>query len=144
MDTVTLNILSAGAATMTITWSDQGWTDLLGFVLNAGGTLSAPAGSSVLYETFLNNANVLSAQTVLVGALGPFGPGAFAGSVSPAVVASATPYSLTQKLTIVFTGPGLVSGDFELQQVPEPAGVALLGGVLLVTFGALRRKFRRG
>jgi hypothetical protein len=143
MDTVTLNIASAGAGTLTITWSDQDWTWPGGYILDAGGTLTAPAGSTVLYEAFLNNANVLSATTTEIGELGPFGPGAFAGNLSSGVVASATPYSLTQRLTLTFTGSGTVSGDFALIAVPEPASVALLGGVLLVTCAALKRKFRR-
>jgi hypothetical protein len=41
------------------------------------------------------------------------------------------------------TGPGILSGDIKLNAVPEPASVALLGGVLLVAVTAIRRKMRR-
>jgi hypothetical protein len=142
MDTVTLNIASAGAGTLTITWSDQDWAWPGGFIMQAGGTLTAPVGSSVLYEAFVNNSNVLSATTTEIGELGPFGPGAYAGSISSGVTGIPL-YSLTQRLTLTFTGSGTVSGNFELLAVPEPASVALLGGVLLVTCAALKRKFRR-
>jgi hypothetical protein len=57
---------------------------------------------------------------------------------------SVNPYSLG----IVFTfknisGPGSVSGDVQLNAVPEPTAVLLLGGILLLTASALRRKVQR-
>jgi hypothetical protein len=56
----------------------------------------------------------------------------------------AAPYSLTEVVTIVFTGGG---GNLDmtanLSEVPEPASVALLGGILLITFSGIRRRMSR-
>jgi hypothetical protein len=142
MDVSSVNVATTGAAVLTVTWSATGYTLPIPpnfFVMNAGGTVTAPAGSSVLYEAFVDSGNVLSATTTLIGSLS-FGTNPFSGSFSSPVLAGGNPYSLTQRLTFTFTGRGTASGDFELAAVPEPASVILFGGILLLTVGAIRRR----
>ena len=55
---------------------------------------------------------------------GPFGPGAFAGSVGP-FSATANPYSLALGVMVTLSGPGITTGDFRV--VPEPLSIALFG-----------------
>lgn len=64
-----------------------------------------------------------------------------------------SPYSLDEVLNFTITGlqagqttgRALVQGTLDLtpNQIPEPGSVALLGGVLMLTFGAIRRKVHR-
>ena len=144
MDLNSINIQAnpAGGG-MVITWSDTGWFAVPQFQMTAAADLTAPPGSSITYDAYYDAANAVSATTTLIGTLGPFAPGAFLGTLSSGVAPPGPPYSLTQKLTYVFTGSGISSGDYELVAIPEPATVALLGGVLLLTCGALRRRLRR-
>jgi hypothetical protein len=45
-----------------------------------------------------------------------------------------------QELSVTTTGSGFLSGDFQVDIVPEPASVVLLGGILLLTARTLRRR----
>ena len=114
-----------------------------------GGTLTFGAGSTVQADGYYNttNPNVIGlADGTNLGThsftLGPFGPGAFSGTGTGPGPGSTTPYSLTQVLSIHTTTAGSFSGDFDINAVPEPASVALLGGILLATVNAIRRKVR--
>ena len=143
MDMISLNVSSGGAGTITAQFSAQDFdfqTPPLGFVMHAGGTLTGPVGSSVTYQTYLDNANTLGAETVAIGAMGPFTTPSFSGSLYSETLAAAATYSLTQTLTLSLTGAGQMSGDFSLALVPEPTAVALLGAVLLLIGAALRRR----
>jgi hypothetical protein len=55
-----------------------------------------------------------------------------------------TPYSLGISFTSLNpTGPGSLSGDIQLNAVPEPTSILLLSGVVLSSLAGLRRKLRR-
>jgi hypothetical protein len=128
LNSVNIQVASAIAHTLSIMFSDTGFTDVGGgAVAMFGGTLTAN-GSTVTYSTFygvglfdlsnpLHNTGAISgpAYSGMLSTLGP----------------AAGPYSMTQRL-LVSTGPALTtfSGDFELQIVPEPGTLLLLGSGL--------------
>lgn len=137
-----VNVQGGSAGEMSITWSQTGWSGIPGFEMSAGGVLTAGAGSSVTYQAFTGDE--LSATSALIGSLGAFGPGAYSGTV----VAGAAPggtYSLTQKLSYVFTSSGVTSGGYNLAatSVPEPWSVEIIGAAVVLACGAVRRKLRR-
>jgi hypothetical protein len=58
--------------------------------------------------------------------------------------ATVYPYALTEQATITFgKKAGQASFNYSVDAIPEPTGVVLLGGVLLATVSAIRRKARR-
>jgi len=136
---------SSGAGTLVIDFTETDFdTDFPGWSMLFGGTLTGPAGSTVSARTWANDSNNLFATESLIGTLGPFGPGAFAGEVGAS--ASVSPlYSLTQRVEISLTGAGQYSGDLNLQPLPEPASLAVWGlfGLMgLAAFQRLRKKRR--
>lgn len=143
MDLNSVNVqgLVAGTHTLTIMFSETDFTSLIGGLVGGfGGTISG-GGSSVAASAYFDEGNTLFALTTLSATSGPLAAPAFSSSFAGAGPLT-QPYSVTQVLEITTDGPGAAfSGDFELNMVPEPASVALLGGALLLTFGALRRKF---
>jgi hypothetical protein len=132
---------TGGGHTIDILFSEIDYSLLIGAVADFGGTLSGSPGGSITASAYFDESNALFGLASPIGTTGPLGGGAFAASFT-GPGPSAAPYSLTQVLTLVTTGATNFSGNFELQLVPEPASVALLGGVLLVTAGIVRKRFR--
>jgi len=140
LDLNTVDTKSTAAGVLTILYSANGITGATGFQMQAGGT--AAADSTVDFTSYYNPGGALLATNTLIGDTGALGPGAFSATVGGAVLAGAGPYGLTEKLVETFTGAGQDSGDFALNAVPEPASVSLLGGVLLLVAGTVRRRMR--
>lgn len=147
LDLNSVNV-SGGPGTLTIEASHRGYTGPLpGGIypasLNVGGT--APPGGTVSFAGFLDSTNTLFGTAVPLGALGPFGPGAFSGSVAGAASATA-PFSLTLIATITHTSAGNTSFDFEVRpRVVEPGMLSLFGiGLGSVLVGGRRRMRRTG
>jgi PEP-CTERM motif-containing protein len=126
--------------------TQTGLTDPLNtFTMQFGGTLNAPAGSTVDYRAWKDINNSAFFQTGgLIGALGPFPVGAFSGSVT-GTVAGGTTYSLTQRIRLTATGSiETFSGDAELlPAVPEPGTLSLLGTGLFGLARMARRRSRK-
>lgn len=128
---------TGGTHTLLIEFSEVGYTSLLPFTLNGGGTTTG--GQTVAASAYYSTANTLFDQATPICGIGPMGPGAFAGSCSGAVPLSG-PYSLTQRVTFTTSTAGAFSGDFHLSQIPEPTSLLLFGGASLLLGLRNRRK----
>jgi hypothetical protein len=137
LDLNTTNSTTA-ASTLTILFSDNGFPDG-GGSFTVGGTFQAPAGSSVAFSEFEGAALFDTAAADQLGTTLTFTNSPFAGTNG----GPGTGGALTEQAVLTMTGEGSTSFDAALSPVPEPASVALLGGVLLATVSAIRRKARR-
>src|SRR5260370_8591992 len=64
------------------------------------------------------------------------------GVVATGAGNTVNPYSLGIVLSLINPHAGGASGDIQMNAVPEPASVMLLGGILLFTVSTVRRKAR--
>jgi hypothetical protein len=136
-DTAAVDITynGTGPATFTISLSDVGF--LLNTPLTSPNALATMAihtissDAAVAFSGYYDNANVLGATTNLVGLLNlapNVTPGADASLVN--LITTSNPFSLTEVVTLSFTGAGqTVSLDANLNvaPVPEPGTMMLLG-----------------
>ena len=98
--------------------------------VNACWNNNAPSGTSS--QTIATGGPFPATGAVTTWAVNKIGPGS-----------TTTPYSLGLVVTLANpSGLSTFSGDAAIDAVPEPASVVLLGGVMLLTMGALRRKLR--
>jgi len=165
LDLNSVNVRFTGAGTLRLTLEDGDYTlgpnGPLSVGAMLGGTLSAPAGSSVTFQSWADSDNLLpdlGADSPVPGVLAPigafpvgrdaaftstptFGPGAFSTSGSGEFNKTGN-YSLFSQATLVFTGSGNVSFDLNTSVVPEPTSVLLLGSGL-AALGLLGRKKAR-
>jgi hypothetical protein len=144
IDLNSINHHNAGtASTLTIEFSANGYTPAVpGFQLNVGGTVSANGTvTSSLYGGTTNTLGDLSNQ---IGTTLSFSnpPISFSGSESAYLASlSSNPYALTEVATISFgASAGQASFDYSVDAIPEPAGVLLLGSVMLLTVSVIRRR----
>jgi hypothetical protein len=135
--------VASGGTTLTITLSDDGFAPLSpGFTEQIGGTQSA--GGTLTAKLFGGNSNSKFDMSQQDGPTFTTTVSPYAFSASGANPGAVSPYSLTQVLTLSYgNATGLTTGDWSVTFVPEPASVAMFGGVLLATFGAIRRRMRR-
>jgi len=134
----------AGAGQLTIEFSDMNFAPaVLGLVDQIGGTLTS--GMSLTAQLFGAHNNTLFDTSAgnKVGADLTFSSSPFSGT-DGGPVAGVSPYAMTMvlKLSIAEGATGSTTGDYSTAGIPEPASVALLGGVLLLTVNAIRRKRR--
>ncbi len=136
IDLNSVDVNSGGASTLTILFSEVGFTGplaggILGVHQLAGGTLSAPAGSTATFKAYVDDGNALFTLTSLLTTIGPFGPGAFAGEADGFAAGITAPFSMTSWAQLALTGPGIASFDSEIHgKIPEPISLILLGSGL--------------
>ena len=130
-------VMATGATTLTITFSETGFTAFPGILTgDVGGTI-APGGS-------LTNIVMQNALNLVTN--GPFGPGAFSGSGSAALIDGA-PYSLTQTAILTFGARGGMT-SFDAAgtvppSVPDGGMAVTMLGIGLLAVGAASRIYRR-
>lgn len=103
------------------------------------GSLNAPAGSNVAFQSMLGDMNQ---GYHLIASLGPFGPGVFSDQILGYADAK-VPTLLTTEAFIDYQGSGVGTFDASVQPVPEPATLLLLGSGLLGTGVFGRKKLRK-
>jgi hypothetical protein len=158
MDVSTIDNYVAGPGTsgvLTIQWSDQGFVFHPGQAdATAGGTANnANKVNKITYSTFTDTTNALYGMNdpMTTATWPPFSFGCAASSALACPfdnqtiggVINTQPYSMTQELVFNVNGTTSLSGDFHVNIVPEPASVALLGGIVLLTATAIRRRSKR-
>lgn len=131
LDLNSVDVTSSSGGTLTIKASEVGYTGPISggsatMTHNVGGTTVGTAS----FSAYLDPGNALFAATSLLGTLGPFGPGAFSGTISGSAV-TGSPFSLTTIASLSHTGAGSTSFNDELTGVPEPATLLLLGSGLM-------------
>jgi hypothetical protein len=164
IDLNSVNVATTGAATLHLFLEDTGFASpksppatILGTV---GGTLNAPAGSTITVQSWANAGNAVPnygpntfpAGPVTIGGVPSgsvaswspafvSGPGAFSSTSSSPFNVSG-PYSLFAEVDVTFSGAGSVSfNEHQLVTVPEPRTIfiAVIG---LLLFG-VRYRLRR-
>jgi hypothetical protein len=144
MDVGSANTTTTGGPDLFINFSQNGlMTDYTGGVNGRVDGNGTGGFNTLTYSAYFNGNNVLHDTTgTLIGTTGALASPTNASFSGPGPGA-VTPYSLTMVLQVSSPTAGGWSGDANLTPVPEPASVAMLGGVLLLTCAALKRKFRR-
>ena len=137
--------LSDGAGTLTIEFTDNGFTIPLASHWMSTSAIGGTTSGTVTYDTYRDAGNALFGLTEHLDSFGPLGSVAFAAENSMNLTALEDPFSLTQVITIVHGGAGMTGFNAELTDpppapMPEPGTLALFGLGLAGLGFARRRK----
>jgi len=117
----------------------------MNFAMRIGGT-NTPASGSVTARAWggTNNTNFPAnfSAANLISTIGPLTADPYSGMTTGSFLPTVTPFALTIGTQITRSIAGTTTGDqnFSATPVPEPASVALLGGIMLFSVGVIRRR----
>jgi len=141
LNSVNLTTLS-NAGLLTISTSSNGYTNTVPqFSFQVGGTSSL--GGAATFKAYGGTSNTLFDTSNQIGNTLTFPGSPFSGTTIASSGNTVNPYSLTIVATLNGVTPGSASFDAAIDAVPEPASMSLLGGALLLTAAALRKRVRR-
>jgi len=136
-----------------MSFSNDGLTLPSGFTLTAGGTVSSAATTTVTFAAFTGTSKFDTSDqigsTLTFHTTPPPISNAYSGSTTGSVVSGDTSATLVASIDLgSSTAFGGGSFDAALDTItvggtPEPASISMLGGVLLILGGALRRKIKK-
>jgi len=132
----------AGTRTMKVYLTDTGFNGIGQAFMSIGGTTRS---ATITYETYWSPSNAEFALTNLIGSqtfvIGSTTGGFSGDKVSLGAIGNAVGYSLTQVVTIAYTGGGDHLTTFNAAlNVPEPATLGLFGAGLLGALAVRRRR----
>ena len=138
-----INASSTGAGTLTVKFTDTGYTDLgTAFLLGVSGVMDSTISTSkASFQALDSSTNTIPATTPIGGFNNLSGisfatSGTFANPIG-------TSGSLTEATTFAFTGAGNIQANFTIANaVPEPASIVFLGTTLLALAGLFRKKLQ--
>jgi hypothetical protein len=128
LDLASLEVTSSGGGTVTVSFTDTGFGTLEpGLTYFESSIFGSCNTCSGIYSTYLDNSNIAFGTGTSLGSAS-FGSGGFGINFNSPNLPTATPYSLTQIVSVTLPG-GYQSASYnaELQALPEPGSLILLG-----------------
>jgi len=150
LDLHSVNVANVGGGgVLTITFSDSFTSPLApyvaGFISAIGGTVTTGGGQAyVELETYLATSPDNS-QSLGEGYYGPFSGvvSPFGGTYVSSILPGTLPYSLTEIITVSLPGGASASFNADLQALPEPMSLLLVGTGLIGLGFLSRRRLQR-
>lgn len=140
MDVNSVQVSMGTGGTVTIAFSEVNYGPLAAGSNLVSMAMGGVTGGTVSWNAYYDTGNALFAQTSLIGSLGAFSGGAFAGATA-GQLGIGSPFSITSVITINHgAGTKVSSFDAIIEPVPEPGTIALLGSGIVGLFFFGRRK----